>query len=141
MDTPRLYIAAPFECQASALGLRQVLRGNGFVITSRWLDEPPIAMPDMTPDFCAVVARRDIVDIYNADAMVLVNPEEWRRAGTGGRHVEAGIALTRAMPFFILGVRSNVFHHLSSVDCAATEVELLEQLHHHFARRLPLARR
>jgi hypothetical protein len=109
----KLYISAPFELQASARILRDHLQSHGFEITATWLDE---GLPNQPAQTQKEMADRDIRDIVRADALVLINPEDWKYKGTGGRHVEVGAVIminegVKDMPVFIYGVRSNVFHH------------------------------
>lgn len=110
MAKKKLYISAPFELQASGRILRDHLVSHGFEVTSTWLDEPPVNKPTE-----AEMAERDIFDILRSDAIVLINPDDWKYKGTGGRHVEVGIAIIAALPVFIYGIRSNVFHHFKNV--------------------------
>ena len=103
-----VYIAAPFQLRELARDAMLTLEALGFPVTSSWL-----RVDDM-PDTDAA-ARMDLADVDRADVLVLLNPEDWRTTGTGGRHSEFGYAHARGKHLFIVGVRSQVFHHLSNV--------------------------
>lgn len=117
---PRVYIAAPYPLKDNAAQLRALLKQHGIDCTSRWIDGP-YALPD------DVNANDDLQDVLNAHAVVAINPTEFHNVGTGGRHIEVGYALAHAIPVFILGGQSNVFHAL----CMHVEHEavLISALH------------
>lgn len=106
----RIYIAAPFIMKETCRVYERVLREAGHIMTSRWhgLDGENLKDGDEW-------ARKDIADVAAADALLAVNPIEWMNAGTGGRHVEFGAALMLGKKIVIIGVRSNIFHHMSDV--------------------------
>jgi nucleoside 2-deoxyribosyltransferase len=101
---PRVYIAAPFQMRAEAIELMHLLRQHEIDCTSRWLMQET--------DVSVEWANNDLQDVLNAHAVVAINPIGYHNAGTGGRHVEVGYALAHAIPVFVLGGKSNVFHEL-----------------------------
>lgn len=101
------YIAAPFPCREQAIRLMRMLERQGIEVTSSWLKAH-----DANTDF---FARQDLADVARAALLVAVNPRGWEERGTGGRHVEFGYALALGKPILLVGERSNIFHHLSSV--------------------------
>ena len=116
----KVYIAAPWQLREDAKALGDRLTTAGIEITARWLTEP-----DGQSDLDGAVM--DLEDIDRSDALILLNPAEWAAKGTGGRHFECGYAHARGQRSLgILGVRSNVFHHLFTLF--ADETELLECL-------------
>jgi nucleoside 2-deoxyribosyltransferase len=117
----RIYIAAPFQMRADAQRLMTELEAAGFTVTSRWLRIDD--MPDTEE-----AAVLDLADVDRADALVLLNSEAWRTAGTGGRHAEFGYAIAKQKDVFVVGVRTNVFHHLSSVHMVTDPALLLPRL-------------
>lgn len=105
----QVYLAGRSEDVDAVRTLRDRLAGLGIGCTSGWLvkfDESE-----------RIGALRCLIDIARADALVLVNLPQVHRSGTGGRHVETGIALTLGKPVIVLGDRENVFHHLGAVRC------------------------
>ena len=104
----KIYIAAPFEMRDEAISVMHWLESCGHGVTSSWLREGAFANDDPT-------ARLDLADIDRANLLLALNPPEWRRAGTGGRHVELGYALALGKQIVLVGVRTNVFHHLDCV--------------------------
>lgn len=107
-----IYIAAPFELLMTAREVRVMLESSGrYVVTSRWLEEDPDLNLIGSDGKLREMAERDLVDIDNSRGLVAINPETWRKAGTGGRHVELGYAIAKKLPIWIIGVTSNVYHH------------------------------
>jgi hypothetical protein len=105
----QVYLAGRSEDVDAVRTLRERLAAVGIGCTAGWLvkfDESE-----------RIGALRCLVDIARADALVLVNLSQVHRSGTGGRHVETGIALTLGKPVIVLGDRENVFHHLGAVRC------------------------
>lgn len=125
---PIIYVSAPFQLQSEARMMRVELERAGYIVRARWLDEAstdPLTYADM--------ARRDVEDIFNCGGLVLINPESWKDQGTGGRHVEVGLAFGAQLPVFIFGVRSNVFHHLPFVQCDVESYpQLVRELNYYF---------
>jgi len=103
----KVYIAAPYEMRDEAIRIKGLLEGCGYEVTSTWL-----TTLDEEGD---KGARMDLADVMRANVLLLLNPEEYRRSGTGGRHCEFMYAWTLGKKVVILGVRSNIFHHLSDV--------------------------
>ena len=103
----KVYVASPFELRNEAIRVMGLLKDKGHEVTSRWLSQL-----DEEGD---KGARMDLADVARADALLLLNPEEYRRSGTGGRHCEFMHAWTLGKQVTICGVRSNIFHHLSNV--------------------------
>lgn len=106
-----VYIAGRSEDQAVARQLRDRLAKHDIACTSTWLGTNGII-----PDFkrAALICLQDIA---RADAVVIMNPENVHRTGTGGRHTEVGIAIATGKPVVIVGKQENVFHHLDLVRC------------------------
>ena len=103
-----VYIAAPGELISDAAGLRSALALEGIKCSARWID-------DGVADDSHTAAQGDLDDIDAADVLVALNPEDWRRSGTGGRHVEFGYAVAKGKTIVLVGARTNVFHRLSYV--------------------------
>ncbi len=104
-----VYIAAPYELRPVAKAARVALEQAGVMVIARWLDAQA--------QDSDVEARKDLVDIYQANALVALNPPEWACLGTGGRHVEFGFALAHRKLIVLVGARTNVFHQHSDIHC------------------------
>lgn len=103
----KVYIAAPYPVRERAATMMRVMELKGIEVTSRWLKAPD-TMGDEH-------ARKDLEDVAAADVLLALNPEDWGDKGTGGRHVELGYALALGKPILLVGERTNIFHHLSSI--------------------------
>lgn len=113
-----IYIAAPFQLRTVAMVLLERLEYEGYTVTSDWLRGPVLS------DEQAVTQLDHLGDIDRSDALVLLNPSEWADAGTGGRHTEFGYAFARRKDLFVVGARTQVFHHKPNVK-VVTQPELL----------------
>lgn len=118
----KIYLAAPFEKQLLMKAVAIGLRGKGFTVTSRWLEE------DTDTPGSSDHAVRDIEDIHDADIVAVYNPIDFYRAGTGGRHVEFGYAIALGKAVILVGRPSNVFHRLDLIAQVGTIDELFEHL-------------
>lgn len=103
-----VYLAAPWELQGDVRALRDALVDAGIHSVARWLDADSNTYTEEWASNC-------FWDIQRCDVLMLWNPESWGRIGTGGRHVEVGLALALEKPVILLGARTNIFHHLAGV--------------------------
>ena len=107
----RVYIAAPYELRPVAMAARRAFVLAGVEVVARWLDAQA--------QDSDLEARKDLEDITADDTLVALNPSEWARLGTGGRHVELGFALALQKRIVLVGARTNVFHQHSDIHCVA----------------------
>lgn len=114
-----IYIAAPFQLRTVAQALQMRLEAEGFVVTSSWLQG------DVMPDEQAATVIDHLGDIDRADGLVLLNPQEWADAGTGGRHFETGYAYNAGKAVFVVGARTQVFHYHAQHVQHVSDPELL----------------
>jgi hypothetical protein len=140
-----IYLAARFETQSDAKRLRDALAEHGIGCTSRWLEEEPSLDATLTDERRRYIAAMDVFDVRRAQALVLWNPTEKHKVGTGGCHTEVGMALAWGLPVFVVGydlkdplplVPSNVFHFLSQVKCYAWP-QHLDALAHQIRQECP----
>lgn len=124
--TFKVYIAAPFPLLKDAVQLRAQLAVVGIESTARWIDLNQKAEGQTAIEY----AQHDLDDVRAAHAVVLINPPMFANKGTGGRHVEIGYALGIGHPFFfVMGVKSNIFHELPQALIVATVTELVAEIH------------
>lgn len=102
-----VYIAGRSEDLAACKTLQVVLAKHGIGCTSTWLNG---LIPNRK-----MAALTCMTDIVRADAVVIANPADVHRTGTGGRHTEVGMALMSGKPVVLVGQRENVFHDLDLV--------------------------
>lgn len=124
----RVYIACRFEDQHTARMLREALAEHDIICISRWLEEETESALGSGPEYRRERAEMDLRDIDISDALVLINPPEHHRTGTGGRHVETGHAIAIGHRVFIWGKRESIFHDLESVSEHATVDDLVEAI-------------
>lgn len=115
--TVKVYIAAPYACREDAAQLANQLAIAGFAITSYWVwvDEDKSDAASQRS-----YAERDLADIDDCDALVLMTGYTGPRSHTGGCHTEFGYALARGKKLYVTGCQ-NVFHHLAEVTSVARE--------------------
>lgn len=129
-----VYVAARWQDQRLAKNLSDALAVNGITINSTWTSEDP--SNDDTFDGAQRQRRAQIDrdEIIYSDALVMLNNPERARAGTGGCHVETGMALALRKPVFLVGPRTNVFHWLGDVrQFDADDIDGLVKALKHFA--------
>lgn len=116
------YLAARFSRYDEMQGVRDVLRGLGHTVTSRWIDQhggdqlesAAQAVLNSDPASVAHFGLHDLEDIDAADVVVSFTSTDG--GGKGGRHVEFGYALGAGKPVVIVGPRENIFHTLPQVE-------------------------
>lgn len=119
------YLAARYSKHPEMQGVRDVLRGIGHEVTSRWIDCHTEITGDHSksftteilnerPEDCAIVGAHDLEDIRAADAIVFFSEEG--APGKGGRFVEWGYAYALGKRMILVGRRENVFHTLPEIE-------------------------
>lgn len=106
-DVTRFYLAARWEDQATARDLANALVAAGLphlACTARWLEVTASQNTGLAAISC-------LNDVYRGHVLVQWNPKAVHRSGTGGRHVEVGVALALGRPVIVLGEPEHVFHH------------------------------
>jgi hypothetical protein len=111
----RVYVAGSFDQQLAVRQRAELLEAAGFEVTSTWLNEPPTELPERTDWFMRACGALALADEQAAEALVLYADSP---SSSGGYWVELGIALQRAVPIVVVGMRTpgpNVFMHLTAV--------------------------
>jgi hypothetical protein len=99
----KVYIAS--HCRWAGLYCANILHEQGHEITSRWLFQPFLSTPEYTEGDRQQIAKMDFDDVSRSEALLLVSgPEKY----SGGKFVEAGIALALGLPITVLGRRENM---------------------------------
>lgn len=95
----RVFLAGAFNHQDDIKIVRAALEEQGHVVTSTWLDEPPI--PDVGKEwFHRGIAVVDRYDVERADTVAVFT--FWPSLG-GGYHTETGMALAWKKRLIIVG--------------------------------------
>lgn len=139
----QFYLAGQFSRRLELTEYAHDLAARGWGITSRWLletDDLPggdYSDPTVEPPPAAVeIARRDLHDLEEADALVLISERKGKKpnqppepsAVRGGRHTEVGWALKAGTVVYVVGPRENCFHWLPEVQHFPTWPALLAHL-------------
>lgn len=112
----RFYICARYGRRDEAEQLAVQLQDMGHTITSSWLGQVESEMAvDESAVVTAQLARRDLNEVKEADALVTLSELEDNPWGRGGRHVEFGAALAFGKQVFVIGPMENLFHYLPEV--------------------------
>jgi hypothetical protein len=122
----KFYLAARYSRHPEMQGVRDVLRGMGHEVTSRWIDLHTTITGDHSksftpeilnsrPEECQIVGVHDLEDIRAADAIVFFS-ENGAPGMKGGRFVEWGYAYALQKRMILVGRRENVFHTLPEVE-------------------------
>jgi hypothetical protein len=125
----KVYLASRFGRQAEMRALRSLLYEAGFGVVSRWLDEEwsTARGEPVTDDHRLKWSGYDFEDVASCDVMLNFT-EPPGGCGSGGRHVEMGLALAWGKRCIVVGHRENVFHYLPQVEFCETLGQALELL-------------
>ena len=85
----KIYVSGTFTAQARLRCEADALRAAGHVITGDWLYEPARPAHLNTEAWNAMLAAKDIAQVYAADCIILDLIGE---STSGGRYVEWGVA-------------------------------------------------
>ena len=123
----KVYVAGRYQDRDDCIRIKDRLIQEGFTVVARWLEigdaANPMSVIKADPDLCDAIATRDVEDIEDADVLVLCSPAKAHGSGTGGRHVEFGIAQGSGKSRILLGERENV--EVTQSQVAATVASLL----------------
>lgn len=110
----KVYVAS--HCRWAAEHIAEVLCEHGIVVISTWHTMPFHPTEHHAQNERQEIAEIDACEVISADALVLVaGPDKY----SGGKFVEAGIAIGLGKPVVVIGRRENMllWHRLvSSVD-------------------------
>jgi nucleoside 2-deoxyribosyltransferase len=99
----KIYVAS--HSQEKALEIAKLLQDNGHHITSRWIYQPFNDTVTYTETQRQQIAEEDTDDVLISDILVLIaGPDKY----SGGKFVEAGIAIGANKPVIIIGRRENM---------------------------------
>lgn len=127
----KIYLAAAFDHADDINIVRAALEEQGHVVTSSWLDEPPLGYNDEAYRRWERRARanEDIMDVRRSDAVAFFT---FWPSTTGGRHWESGVALERSMTSGVrlirVGPEENIFSLLSTIEGYETVPEFLDAM-------------
>lgn len=110
----KVYVASHYAEKELSKELRAQVIAAGHECTSKWLDETWEKDPE-DHETRQKLALMDLENVLGSDVMLLRNPVESHRKGTGGRRVEFGFAVGIGMPILILGKTENIFDDLPRV--------------------------
>ena len=102
------------------------LTALGHEITSRWIRGSHSVSGGFDDPLWARYAREDFDDVAAADAVVCFL--EPGGGGSGGRHVEFGMALAWGKRTIVVGEPEHLFHTLPSVRVYPTWADALDAL-------------
>ena len=108
-----LYIAGRYSRRDEFRQVRDKLIKRGYSVTSRWLNEDkPLngCMGQETSEWYYRTQAVDLVDIFDASAVLFFAEDPKQQPPRGGRHVEFGYALGLLKPIYVIGPHENVFH-------------------------------
>jgi hypothetical protein len=132
MDKLKVYLASRWEDRSEIIEYRNFLvKAAGIESTARWLTPTHPRLQDKVANDMKTghtVQSRDVEDILRADVVIVFSPKKAHGNGTGGRHVECGIAIGRNKPILLCGIPENVFHCNDNVTVVPTVRKLIRHL-------------
>ncbi len=122
-DEMKIYVASHDRWAAEYVATR--LWQKDYRVVSTWHSHGFLRKEEMTDEQKQHDANRDVGEVMQCDALVLVSgPDRY----PGGKFVEAGIAIGRGKHVFVLGPRENVLLWSDMVTQCASETELFDML-------------
>jgi len=124
----KFYVAAHDRLLASLVA--GVITRAGHECTSTWLKNEFLTTEKHTIEERMSIAFEDVEDVCRSDVLVLVAGAD---KYSGGKFVEAGLAMGRGIPVIVIGRRENMLlwhHSIMSVDTpemAAKVISNIEQ--------------
>lgn len=127
-------MASRFERQLELRSYLPMLREAGVVCTASWVtDHDDLDFREPTQEEWDTEGDENYADIDRADAIILftqatdldVVPKSWAR---GGMYVEFGYARGTGKVLYVVGPRTNIFTHHSSVMQFDTVEDLCREL-------------
>ena len=122
----RIYLAARYRRRPEMQRRTEELSALGHHVTSRWIRGSHSVSGGLDDPSWARFAQEDLEDVAAADTVVCFL--EPGGGGSGGRHVEFGMALAWGKRTIVVGEPEHLFHTLPSVEAYATWPEALEAL-------------
>jgi len=106
------YLAGRYGRRDELKGYAHQLQSRGYGVTSRWLSCAHDALDDKTKDLSlqAIWAKEDVEDIDQADVLLAFTESPESGYSRGGRHIEVGYAIAKAIPIVVVGPIENIFY-------------------------------
>lgn len=125
----RTYLAASFDRQEEMKKYARQLKELGGEIVSTWLYEEVFSASSVPTDLASEYAERDVREVKACDFFIWFTESlPANRVLTGGRHVEAGIAIATNKSIFVIGPYENIFTRLSGIAQYNTWDEFYDDL-------------
>ena len=119
----KVYVAS--HDRWAACHVASVLEGAGHAVVSMWHEKEFHPTDKHTEAERTAIAIEDCEDVARADALVLIaGPDKY----SGGKFVEAGIAVGMGKRVVIIGRRENMLMWLPSIEAVATPEQAAETL-------------
>ena len=122
----RVYLAARYRRRPELQRRAEELSALGHHVTSRWIRGSHSVSGGLDDPLWAMFAQEDFEDVAAADTVVCFL--EPGGGGSGGRHVEFGMALAWGKRTIVVGEPEHLFHTLPSVEAYPTWPQALDAL-------------
>ena len=125
----KFYVAAHDRLLASLVA--DVITRAGHDCTSTWINNEFLPTENHTVKERMSIAFEDVDDVCRSDVLVLVAGAE---KYSGGKFVEAGIAIGRNIPVIVIGRRENMllwYHAIMSVETAEMAAKVISNMESH----------
>lgn len=122
----KFYVAAHDRLLASLVA--NVITRAGHECTSTWINNEFLPTEEHTIEERMSIAFEDVDDVCRSDVLVLVAGAE---KYSGGKFVEAGIAIGRNIPVIVIGRRENMllwYHAIMSVETAEMAAKMISDM-------------
>ncbi len=119
----RIYVAS--HCKWAARYVAGELRALGATVISTWHDGEFRPTAEQSVEERRAAATTDLDQVMSADGLVIISGGS---KYSGGKFVEAGIAMGRGIPVVVLGERENMLLWHPSVRARRTVKDVWDEL-------------
>lgn len=122
----KFYVASHDRLLGSLVA--DVISRGGHECTSTWLKNEFLPTERHTVEERMSIAFEDVEDVFRSDVLVLVAGAD---KYSGGKFVEAGVAMGRGIPVIVIGRRENMLlwhHSIMSVDTVKMAADVISNL-------------
>ena len=130
----KIYLAAQFKEQQLMREWRALLRQNGHMVTSRWLEVKESGLDETHSPDAIDEAFKDLYDIRMAEIVISHTLKRGDMFTGGGRHIEFGFALALEKKLINVGGCESVFHRLPQVITVPTIEQAIEIVNNEAAK-------
>jgi nucleoside 2-deoxyribosyltransferase len=120
MKKIKIYLAASWSRKAEIADVAKELQKEGYIITSRWLNQEKVVKGISLEAFRRQRAKIDVADVKRADVLVRFSDDLSRKfvpsnLATGARMFETGLAYALGKKIIVVSGHQPIFDYLPTI--------------------------